>query len=1168
MFLLVALAALALLVLLIVGSAQAGHAPAVSNVTAMEFLVNQAATMHVVVTNVQNDGGAPPLGLNETTVFAPPGIHFSTVGQEHQGPSGWSVSARSDRVRFSAPVGSSGLAGGQSTTLALRVAHIDARPQDGTANLTIETQSPALDRIRSDLPLSLRVLSATLLVVEPAGARDLVASNGTTVTLRLAVKSHASVALSSVQANLTVRMSDRFIDNTTSPVPVAAAIAPNDTVFFSFNLRLDPRNGTRALVGSAFQGNATTGPFNGTLALHVVSPAVLRLPANNASNTTWQAISNGTLPDVQRATDLWVRLENPGDADVVLGTPRLRLLRAGAGGSEDLSDRFTIQRIDTTDRVAGRSNVTLLWNVTALRTLAFEGEIDAELRVPWGDANLDLTPNTLAPAPLRGVFLADLSPPRVTSLSVLPSGQAWTVDGNNVTIYATFDDVSRDRGFVAYANVSRTFHNGTVWETGPMNRTGDLFWFNFSTNLTFLNATFLPSRFDASFPNHTEFVGAWNARVEGVDGAGFRAFSEMASFHIQDGVPPQIANVNVTPRTQPHVPGTTVNLSAEVFDNIRVAAVRATVTRSVPSEPEPIVVLDDAPMRPLAVDANQGGTYTLVAPFPPGELTLRVTAVDGSGTSNLSAPFSFSIVDTNPPSIGRVRLDGVERLAASSTRTIHLTVEASDDDAVHHVDIVVRDLHTRRSVAVDANATLRADGTYVTRLSRGEGSVFERRGPLPLPEGSYEIQATAFDWNLNARSSPPAGDWQLFVDNTPPRRPELIAPADGAILTARPTLSWTHVGGLDREATDGYHVMLDTTPEGGSPNARRMEVRGATEVAVDLPDGIWHWRVVAFDLAGNENATGVRSFTIDSSAPVLRTRPASGGFVRTGGSVVVEAQDLTLSRLTVTSGGVVLYSGQEPLVTVDTLTWTSGRRTIEIDAVDEAGNAARQVAEFQIDNQPPRTSLATPPRAVASPLSIPLTASDDRSGVRAVWVSVNGSAFAPLELLHLNQSGRYEVSYYAEDGAGNAEAPRNFTVVVDFDAPRLEPPAGGRPSRAAVGEPFAIAVRATDLSLREVTARVTVDGREVARLVLQPEGRTGVHSASYAPTREGLHQIRLEATDEAGNVGTQTFEVSVGNPLWTLLAVGALAGAVAIVALAVWARRRRLREEEEEELSR
>lgn len=178
-----------------------------------------------------------------------------------------------------------------------------------------------------------------------------------------------------------------------------------------------------------------------------------------------------------------------------------------------------------------------------------------------------------------------------------------------------------------------------------------------------------------------------------------------------------------------------------------------------------------------------------------------------------------------------------------------------------------------------------------------------------------------------------------ITDLTPPAPFAALGPVDGAVSSsARPVLRWS--ASSDASGIARYRVVIDRTVV--------AEVGPATTqhaLLHELPDGHHTWNVVAVDPFGNLRSTGVRTLTIDATAPT-RARPRSpGARTRVRGRVVRLSWTASADGLT----GLARYRLVVDRRTVATLgpsrrtarvRLRPGVHTWRVVAIDLAGNSA------------------------------------------------------------------------------------------------------------------------------------------------------------------------------------------------------------------------------------
>jgi uncharacterized repeat protein (TIGR01451 family) len=125
-----------------------------------------------------------------------------------------------------------------------------------------------------------------------------------------------------------------------------------------------------------------------------------------------------------------------------------------------------------------------------------------------------------------------------------------------------------------------------------------------------------------------------------------------------------------------------------------------------------------------------------------------------------------------------------------------------------------------------------------------------------LGDGTYTWSVSAYD--MVGNNSPYSEAWSFTVDGTAPGMPVLQTPTDNTYTNdVTPTLSWDASPAPDLA---GYLLDLSGTV---------MDLGDVTEYTPDpLADGVYAWRVAAYDQAGNASQyTAPRTFTVDTVAP-------------------------------------------------------------------------------------------------------------------------------------------------------------------------------------------------------------------------------------------------------------------------------------------------------------
>ncbi|MGC1375063.1 MAG: Ig-like domain-containing protein, partial [Anaerolineales bacterium] len=237
--------------------------------------------------------------------------------------------------------------------------------------------------------------------------------------------------------------------------------------------------------------------------------------------------------------------------------------------------------------------------------------------------------------------------------------------------------------------------------------------------------------------------------------------------------------------------------------------------------------------------------------------------------------------------------------------------------------------------------------TYIAAGGQGANDVLQELLAQQREDGAMPGSPDEFNgggtWATRWHGVAPTA-WLYNALNNEPFVPALLAPVDGAHLNdPTPTLDWG-------DGQDHYQVQIATASDFNAGSIVRDEnVAVSTYTPADaLPDGVYYWRVKAFNATGESKGWlfGVRSFTIDTIPPTVSsivradanpTNVASVHFTVTFSKPVtcVDTGDFTLYK-TISDASitdVTPVSGTTYTVTVNTGT---GDGTIRLDTPDTA----------------------------------------------------------------------------------------------------------------------------------------------------------------------------------------------------------------------------------------
>jgi len=198
------------------------------------------------------------------------------------------------------------------------------------------------------------------------------------------------------------------------------------------------------------------------------------------------------------------------------------------------------------------------------------------------------------------------------------------------------------------------------------------------------------------------------------------------------------------------------------------------------------------------------------------------------------------------------------------------------------------------------------------------------------------------------------------------------------------------------------------------------------------------------------------------------------------------------------------------------------------------------------DTVPPITSATVTGTAGAddwytSEVKVSLQASDDESGVasteyaltvvQSVYGTQSTSDFVPYTSPIVLGDGIYQIQYRSTDQAGNVSAIESITVKSDIEVPSFMILVNGNPLENGDAfedsQPVTFDLQSTDNLSGVATQSITVDGKSY-------EPGTALNLAGQL----GTHNIQVTVTDQAGNSGKWTANVTIttsGNSMQLLL---------------------------------
>lgn len=399
------------------------------------------------------------------------------------------------------------------------------------------------------------------------------------------------------------------------------------------------------------------------------------------------------------------------------------------------------------------------------------------------------------------------------------------------------------------------------------------------------------------------------------------------------------------------------------------------------------------------------------------------------------------------------------------------------------------------------------------------------------PDGSHSITFRAVDEVGHETEI----TRDVKVDNNAPTG-TVVEPLDGEYINGEYTF---RVSASDEVGI--HNVTIDVF--GDSYPALYNDVTGYYEYSVNtasVEDGDYSVEATIEDEAGWTHTTNSVDFSVDNNAPAVTIEsPGSNTYVEDTVSIEANITDMYLASVEVRIdegtwkdmndlGNIWVYEW-------NTLNHSEGSHSIEVRAMDEVGQVARDSIDLIVDNEEPTGTIISPnPEETIQGTYTFQISSSDENGIEDVVISVFGENYTA----EYNQgTGFYEQSIRTtavSDGAHQMEAtvddhsgkqillgPLNFSVDNTEPAVDILKPTQGD---YVDGE---VEINATtyDRFLKESHYRVDEGS-------WKKMGINGNHSTALWDTTdysEGTHEIEVRAVDEIGQFTMDSIEVIVDN---------------------------------------
>ncbi len=580
----------------------------------------------------------------------------------------------------------------------------------------------------------------------------------------------------------------------------------------------------------------------------------------------------------------------------------------------------------------------------------------------------------------------------------------------------------------------------------------------------------------------------------------------------------------------------------------------------------------------IASISGSGTTYTVTVNSLSGDGTLRLdlnnsgTGIVNAGTQAITGGYTSGQTYT------------LDTTAPTAPSALDMTV--GSDSGISDTDNITSDTTpTVTGGGAEAGATVKlydTDGTTLLGTITTDGSGNWSITSSALTDGAHTLKAKVTDAAGNTGAASTA--LTVTIDTTAPSAPsapDLASASDSGSSSTdnntsvtTPTLTGS---GVDAGATVTLYdtngtTVLGTATADGSGN---WSITSST-----LTSGAHTLTTKVTDAAGNTSAASAGlTVTIDTTAPSAPSAPdlASGSDAGTSNTDnITSVTTPTLTGSGVEAGATVkLYDTDGATVlgtatadgsgnwSITSSTLTNGAHTLTTKVTDPAGNtsAASAGLTVTIDTTAP-SALGAPDLASGSDAG----SSSTDNITNATTPSITGSgAEAGATVKLYDTDGTTLLGTATADGTGNWSITSSALSAGSHTLTTKVTDASGNTSAASTGlnvtvdttAPTAIALSANtvmDVATGTNTAIATLsstDTQSVSYALAAGDGTNDAGNASFviaggtlqsrSQLTAGTYNIRIGATDAAGNISYQTFTITVGSNTAPVITSGAIA---------------------------